>query len=91
MKAVRTPKFKEDFDKLSKEIQNIAKEKFKLFLQNPQHNSLKIKKMRGHKDIWEGHITEGYVFTFTKERDPETNEEKYIFRRIGKHDVYGKP
>jgi hypothetical protein len=47
--------------------------------------------MQGHPDIWEGHITLQYVFTFHIEQDPDTGERVYIFRNIGTHDIYRQP
>jgi hypothetical protein len=75
-------------------IQEVAKEKFELFKENPTypyHPSLRIKKMKGWSKIWEGHVTEGYVFTFHKDIDPETEETIFVFRKIGTHDIYRNP
>ena len=47
--------------------------------------------MQGHPDIWEGHVTLQYVFTFHIEQDAETGEIIYIFRNIGTHDIYRRP
>jgi hypothetical protein len=47
--------------------------------------------MKGFEDIWEGHITEGYVFTMEWDQDKETGEQVAIFRRIGKHEIYKNP
>lgn len=72
MKFRRLQTFKNDFDQLPKNVQLIAKEKFALFKNNPvppYHPSLRIKKMQGYEDMWEGHVSRGYVFTFTWEQD----------------------
>lgn len=55
------------------------------------HPSLRIRKMRGYESTWEGRVTLGYVFTFHIEHDPETGETIYVFRNIGKHDIYRSP
>ena len=71
-----------------------SKNSFLKFKENPYypyHPSLKIKKMKGYKGIWEGHVTEGYVFTFHIEEDEETEETIYYFRKIGAHDIYDAP
>jgi hypothetical protein len=47
--------------------------------------------MRGQPGIWEGHVSEGYVFTFHRENDPKTGEVIIVFRKIGKHDIYNNP
>jgi hypothetical protein len=91
MKFRRLHTFRDDFAKLPTEIQEQAKEKFRLFQQDPAHNSLRIKKMQGQDNIWEGHVTRGYVFTFMWMNDPETGEPIAVFRRIGTHSIYDKP
>jgi len=47
--------------------------------------------MQGRPDIWEGHVTLQYVFTFHVEEDPNTGETIYVFRNIGSHDIYRNP
>jgi hypothetical protein len=47
--------------------------------------------MKGHEDIWEGHITLDYVFTMEWGTDEQTGEQLAIFRRIGKHEIYKNP
>lgn len=77
--------FREDFAKLPTDIQRRAQQKLQLFLQNPRHPSLRIKKMEGWINMWEGRITQGYRFTFRIEGD------LYKLRRIGPHDVLRNP
>jgi mRNA-degrading endonuclease RelE of RelBE toxin-antitoxin system len=92
MKARRLNSFKEDFDKLPPHIQQLTREKFRLFMEDSRHPSLRLKKMKGYDNIWEGHITLGYVFTMQWQIDDESGEEIAIFRRIGKHDeTYDHP
>lgn len=55
------------------------------------HPSLRIRKMQGYADVWEGHITMQYVFTFHIEKDPKTGETIYVFRTVGTHDIYRNP
>lgn len=90
MKYRRLNSFKRDFDELPLEIQALVREKFRLFQNDPGHPSLRIKKMKGHESVWEGHITVGYVFTFHYETD-ESGEPVVVFRRIGSHAIYRKP
>ena len=59
--------------------------------QPPFHPSLRIRKMQGRPDIWEGHITLQYVFTFHLETEPTTGELIYVFRAIGTHNIYRNP
>lgn len=87
--------FWEAYAELPADVRAKAREKFKLFQQGaeqpPFHPSLRIRKMRGHPNMWEGHITTGIVFTFHIEHDAETDETVYVFRNIGKHEIYRRP
>lgn len=86
MEIIHTKRSRKDFQKLPSEIQRIAEKQFRIFLTNPNRPSLRIKKVQGTKDIWEGSITKGIRFTF------EIAKDGYILRRIGKHDeVLKKP
>lgn len=92
----RTPRpFWEEYLQLPRAIQAKARKTFKLFRKGaehpPHHPSLRIRKMGGHADIWEGHVTLDYVFTFHFETEPETGETICVFRRIGTHDIYRNP
>lgn len=91
MKFRRLSSFKEDLEALPKEIREKAREKFKLFKANQNHPSLRIKKMKGHEDIWEGHVTQEYVFTFHWDEDVDTGEAIAVFRHIGTHKIYKNP
>lgn len=91
MKSKLTPRFRKDFARLPQQIQMQAKKKFELFKDQSRLKSLRIKKMKGFDDVWEGHITKGYVFTFHWENDAESGEQTAVFRRIGSHDIYDDP
>jgi len=95
MRFRRTPRFHAAYRKLPTEIQSQVNTAFLLFRdgaeQPPFHPSLRIRKMRGYESIWEGHITLGYVFTFHIEHDLKTEETIYVFRNIGKHNIYRSP
>lgn len=94
MKFRKTPQFDRDLEKLPSHIQAEARRKFKVLQQNPTypfHPSLRIKKMQKYKDIWEGHVTLDYVFTFVQLQDEETGETIFLFRRIGTHAIYDNP
>ena len=77
--------FDRDYARLPKRIQERAEKQLALFLSNPRHPSLHVKKMEGWKDIWEGRVTRGYRFTFTQEEDT------CYLRRIGTHDILNRP
>ncbi len=84
MKVSYTQSFQKDFQRLPKEIQESAEKKLEFFGDNTHHSPLKIKKMDGIRDIWEGRITDNYRFTFLVEGDV------CILRRIGTHDIFKK-
>ena len=74
-------RFRKDYRTLSKDIQEIFEIKLPFFLGNPRHPSLRVKRLVGTADRWEGSVTMNYRFTF------QLAEGKVLFRRIGAHDV----
>ena len=74
-------KFKKEYNKLPKEIQKAFDQELQLFLQNMSHPSLRVKRIQGTKDRWEGSVTMKYRFTF------EFLENGVLFRTIATHDV----
>ena len=81
----RLDSFKDDFQKLPEEIKKRVEKQLRFLVQNHHHPSLRTKKMSDPRNIWEGRITKGYRFTFQIENDT------YILRRIGTHDILRKP
>ncbi|OGD52795.1 hypothetical protein A3J78_02125 [Candidatus Beckwithbacteria bacterium RBG_13_35_6] len=80
MEIIASKKFDRNLLILPKKIQLKAKKKLQLFVTNIRHPSLNIKKMKGHKNVWEGRIDNFYRFTFLW-----TNN-TIILRTIGPHD-----
>lgn len=78
-------RFKKELALLPQNIKTRAKKQLMMFAQNPKYPSLKIKKMQGKNNVYEGRITHDYRFTFTKKDD------KYTLRRIGLHDILRNP
>lgn len=76
--------FKKDFQELSQEIKLITQKKLELFMNDFRHSSLRVKKMEGLNNIWEGRINDNYRFTFQIDGDI------CILRRIGSHDILRK-
>ena len=74
-------RFKKEYNNLPKEIQKAFDEKLSLFLKQMSHPSLRVKRIQGTKNRWEGSVTMRYRFTskFIKER--------VLFRAIGTHDI----
>jgi len=85
MKIKTTRRFDKDYSVLPREIKDLVDQKMKLFFENPNHPSLRVKKMVGHPNIWEASITMKYRFTF------EIHSDFYILRRIGTHDILNVP
>ena len=85
MKFFRTERFKKQYQKLPQPIKKTAQKQLGFLLSNPDHPSLHIKKMQDPRNIWEGRITKSYRFTFQIEDD------SYILRNIGPHDILSKP
>jgi mRNA interferase RelE/StbE len=74
-------RFRKDYKTLPRDIQEIFDTKLSLFLENPRHPSLRIKRLIGTADRWEGSVTINYRFTF------QFAEGRVFFRRIGTHDI----
>ena len=74
-------RFKKEYNNLPKEIQKAFDEKLSLFLKQTSHPSLRVKRIQGTKNRWEGSITMKYRFTF------EFLESEVLFRAIGTHAV----
>jgi len=77
-------RFKKEYKSLTKNIQKAFDKKLSLFLNNIQHPSLRVKKIQGTRDIWEGTINKNFRFTFC------LSENSVVFRRIGTHDILDK-
>ena len=77
-------RFKKQYQSLPQEIQTAFDAKLELFLKNMLHPSLRVKRIQGTRDRWEGSITMKYRFTF------EMSETYVIFRAIGTHDILNR-
>jgi mRNA-degrading endonuclease RelE of RelBE toxin-antitoxin system len=81
MRIIFSNSFEKDYKKLPSKIQKLIDEQLMMLLDNSRHPSLRVKKMQGHKSIWEGRITQSYRFTFEKINDI------YVIRRAGTHPI----
>jgi len=77
--------FDEDYDALPEGIKERAEKQFVLLMENPHRPSLRLKKIKGHPNIWEGRVTKSYRFTF------QISGEIYLLRRIGTHAILKTP
>ncbi|MFH1192495.1 MAG: hypothetical protein V1655_03395 [bacterium] len=80
-----TKSFKKNYQVLPEDIKERTKKQLRVFIENPRHPSLRVKKMQDPRNIYEGRITYSYRFTFQAEG------EIYILRKIGSHDILKNP
>ena len=85
MKIQTTKPFDEDYSALPETVKDRADKQIALLMKNPHHPSLRLKKIKGHPNIWEGRVTKSYRFTF------QITGEIYLFRRIGTHNILKTP
>ncbi len=85
MRLLFTHSFIRDYQGLPEYLQKTVDQKLRLFMGNPRHPSLAIKKMQDPRDIWEGRINRGYRFTF------QIEGESCMLRRLGTHDILRTP
>ena len=77
-------RFKKEYNNLPKEIQRAFDKKLSLFIEDATHSSLRVKRIQGTKQRWEGSVTKNYRFTF------EFIENTVLFRTIGTHDILSR-
>ena len=82
---LRTERFKKDFKRLPREIQTRTAKALALFLANPRHPSLQVKRMEGAPSIWELQVSRDCRITFQFE------PEGVLLRRIETHDILNRP
>lgn len=80
-----TRTFVRDYQNLPQQIQKATGKQLRLLSSNPQHPSLNVKKMNDPRQIWEARVTKSYRMTF------QIEEDAYIFRKIGTHEILEKP
>ena len=80
MRVYYSDKFADRVKKLSDEIKKTLKKKLDIMLDNPQHPSLRTKKIQGQKDIFESSITMGVRITW------QYIDDGIYLRNIGEHD-----
>ena len=85
MKVIRLKPFLEDYKRLPVDIQKRLDKQLEFLIRDPRHSSLRRKKIRGTKDIWEVRVTREYRMTFCVRGD------RIVLRRVGTHDILRKP
>jgi len=81
----RTAVFQKDYARLPQKIKDAFWKQIERMLTDPHHPSLDLKKMQGYPHIWRAKVTGGYRFTF------QIDDEYYLLRRIGAHDILKTP
>jgi mRNA-degrading endonuclease RelE of RelBE toxin-antitoxin system len=81
MKIRRTDRFKKDYRKLPKDIQERLDEKLRFLLRDPWHPSLRIHKVRGVEGLRAFGVTMQCRVPF------EIEGEHYVFLAVGPHRI----
>jgi len=82
LRLTRTERFKKSVLELDLKTQEKLKKQLKLFVSNPRHASLKVKKIKGTRSIFEARINDSYRFTFEYGKAGEI-----ILRVVGPHNA----
>lgn len=84
-KIIFTRPFGKLFRRLPADIRNLTYQKLELFLKDPVHPSLRVKRIKGTDNLWEMSITMNYRLTF------EVSKDELFLRRIGTHRILNNP
>ena len=84
MKSITTNKFRASFAQLPKQVQTQARSAYRLFKQNPNHPSLRFKKVHSRLPIYSARISRDY--RAVGQLDGDT----VIWFWIGSHTDYDK-
>ncbi|HEV8574233.1 MAG TPA: hypothetical protein VGR43_05935 [Dehalococcoidia bacterium] len=82
---VFTREFERLFRRLPKRIRLETYEKLVLLQSDPSHPSLRVKRIKGTRALWEMSVTMNYRITF------QVEGETVILRRNGTHDILRSP
>lgn len=80
--------YEKEFKKLPRDLRELAKKKLRLFLENPSHPSLRVKKVQGyHEDPSIMELSVNMAVRVTFQRFPEF----LYLRHIGTHEIFRRP
>jgi len=82
MKSRTTRRFRKALGKLPQQVQQQAREAYELFLENPDHPSLRLKRIHSGKEIYSARITRAIRALAVRQDD------LMIWFWIGSHDEY---
>lgn len=80
-KFIYLPRFKRDYKKLSSSSQKRVKKALFQMERDLKYPSLKVKKIKGTRDIWEARASDTIRITFN------LSGNTIILRTVGKHDI----
>ena len=80
-----SPRFERDVHALDEVTRNRVKKALQMLETNPRHPGLHVKKMQGHKNIWEARVSLRYRITF------HVSSDVIYLRRVGPHDIEQQP
>lgn len=84
-KVQNLPAFRRDYRNLPQDTKELVGTKLALYIADPNHPSLRVKKIKGTSGIWELSLTMNYRLTF------EVSGEVMTLRRVGTHDILRSP
>ncbi len=84
MKISWPKRFSKEYHALPQDVRERFDKKMQLFMKNPAHSSLRVKKMSGTENIWEASINKNYRWTFGWTKD------LVKLRHIGTHDILNR-
>ena len=85
---VFTPRFDRLFRRVPARIRAETYEKLTLFVNDPAHPSLRVKRIKGTEAFWDMSIT---ILPRKDRLTFELNEDRVMLRRIGTHDILRNP
>jgi mRNA interferase RelE/StbE len=86
MEILLTEQFEDAYARLSAADKRSVRKAITLLGDNPRYPGLRVKKMEGHRSIWEARPSDRLRMTF------EMTEGSIILRNVGEHDkVLKKP
>ena len=84
MKLIRTDRFLDDYRELPAQVQKQTDRKLRYLAENLAHPSLRVKRVRKYRDVYESSISTDYRLLFLITTDA------YVLLRIGRHDLLEK-
>jgi len=86
VRVARTERFKRAYRKLSRENRERARKAIRQLVEDPRHPGLRVKRIKGTRNVWEARVSRSCRLTF------EAQGDTYLLRNIGEHNkVLKKP